>query len=86
MSLPISVVREIAESRTVRELIMYYTSLSLGIGTVLVVFLWLRSRQGLALTAIRDSKPRREASASISSARNWPSISLPHSSRDWLAR
>jgi branched-chain amino acid transport system permease protein len=56
MSLPISVVREMAESRAVREMIMYYASLSLGVGTVLLVFLWLRSRQGLALTAIRDSE------------------------------
>ncbi|HUN95608.1 MAG TPA: branched-chain amino acid ABC transporter permease [Bradyrhizobium sp.] len=56
MSLPVSVVREIADSRAVRELIMYYSSLALGIGTVLLVFLWLRSRQGLALTAIRDSE------------------------------
>ena len=56
MSLPISVVREIAESRAARELIIYYTSLTLAIGTVLLVFFWLRSRQGLALTAIRDSE------------------------------
>jgi branched-chain amino acid transport system permease protein len=56
MSLPISVVREIAEGRAVRELIIYYTSVLLGVGTVFLVFLWLRSRQGLALTAIRDSE------------------------------
>ena len=56
MSLPISVVREIAEGRAARELIIYYTSLTLAIGTVLLVFFWLRSRQGLALTAIRDSE------------------------------
>ena len=43
MSLPISVVREIAESRAARELIIYYTSLTLAIGTVLLVFFWLRS-------------------------------------------
>jgi len=56
MSLPISVVRDIAENRTIRELILYYVSISVGVGTVLLVFLWLRSRQGLALTAIRDSE------------------------------
>jgi branched-chain amino acid transport system permease protein len=56
MSLPIAVVRDIAESRVVRELILYYVSLAIGIGAVLVIFLWLRSRQGLALTAIRDSE------------------------------
>ena len=57
MSLPISVVREISEDRAIRELILFYVSLGVGIGTVLLVFLWLRSRQGLALTAIRDSEP-----------------------------
>jgi branched-chain amino acid transport system permease protein len=56
MSLPISIVREIAENRATRELLIYYTSLALAVGTVLLVFLWLRSRQGLALTAIRDSE------------------------------
>jgi branched-chain amino acid transport system permease protein len=56
MSLPISVVRDIAESRTVRELVLYYVSVGLGIGTVILIFFWLRSRQGLALTAIRDSQ------------------------------
>jgi branched-chain amino acid transport system permease protein len=55
MSLPISIVHEIAESRATRELVVYYLSLALGVGTVAMVFLWLRSRQGLALTAIRDS-------------------------------
>ena len=56
MSLPIAVVRDIAESRVIRELILYYVSLAVGIGTVILIFLWLRSRQGLALTAIRDSE------------------------------
>ncbi len=56
MSLPIAVVRDIAESRVIRELILYYVSVAVGIGTVILVFLWLRSRQGLALTAIRDSE------------------------------
>jgi len=31
-------------------------SLSIGAGTVLLAFLWLWSRQGLALTAVRDSE------------------------------
>jgi branched-chain amino acid transport system permease protein len=56
MSLPISIVRDISESRAVRELILYYFSIGLGVGSVLLVFLWLRSRQGLALTAVRDSE------------------------------
>ena len=56
MSLPISVVRAISENRTARELILYYFSIGLGIGSVVLVFLWLRSRQGLALAAVRDSE------------------------------
>jgi branched-chain amino acid transport system permease protein len=56
MSLPISVVRDIADNRAIRELVLYYLSLAIGIGTTLLIFLWLRSRQGLALTAIRDSE------------------------------
>src|ERR1700731_1994593 len=56
MSLPISVVRDIAENRVIRELILYYVSIAVGLGTVILIFLWLRSRQGLALTAIRDSE------------------------------
>jgi branched-chain amino acid transport system permease protein len=56
MSLPISIVLQIAENRTVRELILYYFSVGLGVGSVLFVFVWLRSRQGLALTAVRDAE------------------------------
>jgi len=56
MSLPISVVHAISENRTARELILYYFSIGLGVGSVVLVFLWLRSRQGLALAAVRDSE------------------------------
>ena len=56
MSLPVAVVRAVADGRGARETIIYYLGLTLGLGTVLIVFLWLRSRQGLALTAIRDSE------------------------------
>ena len=56
MSLPISVVHRISDSRSTREIVLYFVSLALGIGSVFLVFLWLRSRQGLALTAIRDSE------------------------------
>ncbi|HXZ01922.1 MAG TPA: hypothetical protein VEI03_18150, partial [Stellaceae bacterium] len=56
MSLPVTVVRSLAESSRARGLITYYLGLGLGLGTVLLVFFWLRSRQGLALTAIRDSE------------------------------
>jgi branched-chain amino acid transport system permease protein len=56
MSLPVAISREVAESRASREIVLYYTGLAIGIGTILMVFFWLRSRQGLALTAIRDSE------------------------------
>ncbi|HZB92450.1 MAG TPA: branched-chain amino acid ABC transporter permease [Stellaceae bacterium] len=56
MSLPVAVVRGIAEGRSVRDAIVYYLGLALGLGAVLLVLFWLRSRQGLALTAIRDSE------------------------------
>jgi branched-chain amino acid transport system permease protein len=62
MSLPVAVSRAVAEGRHEREVVLYFVGLAIGIGTVLMVFFWLRSRQGLALTAIRDSET---ASASI---------------------
>ncbi len=56
MSLPVAVSRAVGETRFERETVLYYMGLVLGIGTVAAVFAWLRSRQGLALTAIRDSE------------------------------
>jgi branched-chain amino acid transport system permease protein len=55
-SLPASVVLAISSNRATRDLIFYYIGLGLGLGSVVLVFLWLRSRHGLALTAIRDSE------------------------------
>jgi branched-chain amino acid transport system permease protein len=62
MSLPIEIVRDIAADRSTRDVIVYYLGLTVGLGSILFVFLWLRSRAGLALTAIRDSAT---ASASV---------------------
>ena len=56
MSLPVSIVRAFGDSKVARDLVLYYLCLTIGIGAVLLVFFWLRSRQGLALTAIRDSE------------------------------
>ena len=56
MSLPVSVIFAIADDRDVRDLIFYYLALAIGAGSILLVFFWLRSRHGLALTAIRDSE------------------------------
>jgi branched-chain amino acid transport system permease protein len=62
LSLPIAVVREISPDRASRDLIVFYLGLAAGLGSIAFVFFWLRSRSGLALTAIRDSN---SAAASI---------------------
>jgi branched-chain amino acid transport system permease protein len=56
MSLPVAISRAVGATVFERETVLYYMGLVLGIGTVVLVFAWLRSRQGLALTAIRDSE------------------------------
>jgi branched-chain amino acid transport system permease protein len=56
ISLPVDVVKSIAETRDLREMLVYWMSLTLGAGGVAVVYGLLRSRVGLALTAIRDSE------------------------------
>ncbi|MDP6174382.1 MAG: branched-chain amino acid ABC transporter permease [Rhodospirillales bacterium] len=57
MSLTPAIVRQVSGSRDSREMIEYWMSLGLCILIFGVVYLILRSRQGLALTAIRDSEP-----------------------------
>ena len=57
ISLPVALARSIAETRGGREMVMYYIAFFLAVGAVLTVWLLLRSRWGLALTAIRDSEP-----------------------------
>ena len=44
-----------------RESITLWIALALGVGTTLGVYLLLRSRHGLALTAVRDSEPAAES-------------------------
>ncbi|MFC5695878.1 branched-chain amino acid ABC transporter permease [Pseudomonas sp. GCM10022186] len=56
-SLPAGIVRQIGSSRDGREMLLYFSALAIAVGAVAVVYLLLRSRQGLALTAIRDSEP-----------------------------
>lgn len=56
MSLPASIVKSIADSRSGREMSIYYVALSIGFASVLLVYWLLRFKQGLALTAIRDSE------------------------------
>ncbi len=50
--------------RAERERLTYWIALAVGVGAVLGVYLLLRSRRGLALTAIRDS-PRASESLGI---------------------
>lgn len=56
LSLPINVMREMASTKAEREALIYWAALALGTGSIGIVYLLLRSRIGLALTAIRDSE------------------------------
>ncbi len=62
LSLTPAIVREIAPDRAARETILYLMTLAISAIVFGVVYLLLRSRHGLALTAIRNSEP---ASASL---------------------
>ena len=62
LSLTPAILREISPDRGTRDMILYLMSLAISVLVFAVVYLLLRSRHGLALTAIRDSEP---ASASL---------------------
>src|SRR6478736_1287520 len=62
MSLTPAIVRQISLDRDVRDTILYLITLACAVLVCAIVYLLLRSRHGLALTAIRDSEP---ASASL---------------------
>jgi branched-chain amino acid transport system permease protein len=62
LSLTPAILREISPNRDIRDTILYLMSLAISILVFAVVYFLLRSRHGLALTAIRDSEP---ASASL---------------------
>lgn len=62
MSLPISAIRSIAASRADREFAVYWVALAVAVAAIAGIYLLLKSRHGLALTAIRDSE---EASRSL---------------------
>ncbi|MEM9221165.1 MAG: branched-chain amino acid ABC transporter permease [Pseudomonadota bacterium] len=55
-SLPVGIVRSLASSRFNREALSYWLALGAAVIVVSAVYLLLRSRRGLALTAIRDSE------------------------------
>jgi branched-chain amino acid transport system permease protein len=61
MTLTPAIVRQIAPDRATREMIIYWIALALALGVCAIVYLLLRSRHGLALTAIRDSEPASES-------------------------
>jgi branched-chain amino acid transport system permease protein len=62
LSLTPAIVRQISPDRDIRDTVIYLMSLGISLLVFGVVYLLLRSRHGLALTAIRDSEP---ASASL---------------------
>ena len=55
-SLPSGIVIAIAQSRATREFMTYWIALALAVAILGLILLLLRSRYGLALTAIRDNE------------------------------
>lgn len=55
-SLPTGIVRSLADGRSAREALAYWLALGAAVLVVAAVYLFLRSRKGLALTAIRDNE------------------------------
>ena len=55
-SLPVSVVKSLADSRSGREALAYWLALGSAVVVIGAVYAFLRTRRGLALTAIRDSE------------------------------
>ncbi|MEO0701818.1 MAG: branched-chain amino acid ABC transporter permease [Pseudomonadota bacterium] len=55
-SLPVGIVRSLAGSRSARESLSYWMALGAAVLVIASVYLFLRSRRGLALTAIRDNE------------------------------
>ncbi|MEM6565099.1 MAG: branched-chain amino acid ABC transporter permease [Pseudomonadota bacterium] len=55
-SLPVAIVKEIGDKKAVREANSYWLALGAAIIVLLAVYTFLRSRRGLALTAIRDNE------------------------------
>jgi len=60
MSLPVKILQELGK-RSERESIIYWAALALAVLAIAMVYLLLRSKHGLALTAIRDSEPAAES-------------------------
>jgi branched-chain amino acid transport system permease protein len=62
ISLPVGIVTSLAETRAQREFLLYWLSLALVVAVLALIFALLRSRYGLALTAIRDNEAAARAS------------------------
>ncbi|MCC6776722.1 MAG: branched-chain amino acid ABC transporter permease [Hyphomicrobiales bacterium] len=62
ISLPAALVVAMAPTRQIRELLMYWVALALVVVVLTAIILLLRSRYGLALTAIRDNEQAARAS------------------------
>ncbi len=55
-SLPVAIARSLADGRAAREATSYWLALGIAILVIAIAYLFLRSRRGLALTAIRDNE------------------------------
>jgi len=55
-SLPIAIVKRAGEAKATRESVAYWCALGIAVVVIAAVYLLLRSRRGLALTAIRDNE------------------------------
>jgi branched-chain amino acid transport system permease protein len=55
-SLPAGIVVSIAQTRAMREFVVFWVALALAAAVIGLILLLLRSRYGLALTAIRDNE------------------------------
>lgn len=56
ISLPAATVKLISADRLWREAIIYWLAVALGLGSLLLIYVLLRSRLGLALTAVCDNE------------------------------
>ncbi len=56
LSLPAGIVTSIADTRQMREFLIYWVALALTVAILILIVLLLRSRYGLALKAIRDNE------------------------------
>lgn len=55
-SLPVAIVKSLASKRAMRESLSYWLALGAAVLVITAVYAFLRSRKGLALTAIRDNE------------------------------